>query len=785
MKRARPSDDEPAGGGGFAFSFAVGGDSSTAAPSAAVPPAAAAPPGPAVAPPPFTSSWDACAALADYTDPISQFRLAAGEVVAVDWHASTPARLRVRRVGGGAAAAAAAAAAGAASRGGDDDDAGSVPPGVLRPLRTARDAADPTYAGWPSAAAGRRAGDGAAAAAEGAAAVVVHDALWAPARSLAATAPPHFSASPLSLEPGLDPLVWPLSRGEFLARFYRRAALCVHAGGGRVAPMVAELGGADVPRLVRAAARVVVWMRDAGSGRMQYLEMPPEQALACYRAGHSLYFNPPADAQRRLVAPVCEELGMGAFGSTADGGFGGDVEVFAVQGRHVSPWHWDAQDNFVVQLAGTKRWSVAAARGGGEPVTNWHPASANAAALAFDARLHGAYAPPGSLQPPPDPPGAGAGAGGADAAAAAGVATFTLRPGSVLYLPAGMWHRVEAEGEGGSLHANVSLSGGGRWAEFVLKRLGPPLWRDALWRQRLATGALPEAYAPLAQGRAGAGAPPVDPAPTAWRHPAHAHAARLLESARALLASLEPQDLLPDALLDAQLPSEGGPARRRGRAEDGGVAAAGGGPGGADGDDAGGDDFPGVHYQRLLVTLPGGPALSKGQRRAASAAAGAGDGQPYAAALASWLAAVRGGGVATAAAGDEGPRLVRSPLVQLELPPDVPPGHTSEPASQPTLVGARAVCGLLGRGTGGLGALDGSVGATEPDYAVPIDVHPALARGALAAVAAMRPCEGTTPRALLAASAAAGGGAAEEALAEAVAALARVLCYTGVLRMGA
>ena len=40
---------------------------------------------------------------------------------------------------------------------------------------------------------------------------------------------------------------------------------------------------------------------------------------------------------------------------------GGDVEVFAVRGAHVTPWHFDSQHNFTVQLRGTKRWSVRAA----------------------------------------------------------------------------------------------------------------------------------------------------------------------------------------------------------------------------------------------------------------------------------------------------------------------------------------------------------------------------------------------------------------------------------------
>ena len=47
--------------------------------------------------------------------------------------------------------------------------------------------------------------------------------------------------------------------------------------------------------------------------------------------------------QRKWLLPLCLELGMGAYGATADGGIGGDIEVFAVKGRHTTPWHWDGQ----------------------------------------------------------------------------------------------------------------------------------------------------------------------------------------------------------------------------------------------------------------------------------------------------------------------------------------------------------------------------------------------------------------------------------------------------------
>lgn len=201
----------------------------------------------------------------------------------------------------------------------------------------------------------------------------------------------HTPAAP-PLGPSLASLIYPVLPGRFLREIYGRKALAVHELGGRVegvlrdlnvasggsggvaAAMAGDGGGKrkrnrkrgvgasylaapppanatdslDVAALLRAATRTVVWMRAQDGGReMQYLEVPPEVAWACYRAGHSLYFNPPLAFQRPYVIAVLRALGMGmgvgAGAEDGEGGLGGDVEVFAVRGPHVTPWHFDAQ----------------------------------------------------------------------------------------------------------------------------------------------------------------------------------------------------------------------------------------------------------------------------------------------------------------------------------------------------------------------------------------------------------------------------------------------------------
>jgi len=53
-----------------------------------------------------------------------------------------------------------------------------------------------------------------------------------------------------------------------------------------------------------------------------------------------------------------------------------------------------------------------------------------------------------------------------------GSQTVVLRPGSILYVPAGYWHSVEAEDETGSLSLNFSISGA-RWVDIFMNKFIP------------------------------------------------------------------------------------------------------------------------------------------------------------------------------------------------------------------------------------------------------------------------------------------------------------------------
>ena len=286
------------------------------------------------------------------------------------------------------------------------------------------------------------------------------------------------ATDPVPIEPGLVPFISPFSARFFREKIFNQKAFVLHTWGAkqRTKMIREEMCDFDVPKLLQSASKIVVWMKDL-RGKMQYLEAGPDVAASCFSAGHSLYFNPPVEQQRRWISEICSDLGMD-FGICMDSsGFGGDLEVFAVRGKHKTPWHYDAQHNFTIQLTGCKNWTVAPPDAK-DPMINLHPSSGNFATLERNRIINASYSSVGEDME---------GASG-EKEAERGIERFSLRPGSVAYVPAGWWHKVETAPSNPSdvsLSINFSVDGG-RWCDLILSRLTPALWAaDARWRQRV------------------------------------------------------------------------------------------------------------------------------------------------------------------------------------------------------------------------------------------------------------------------------------------------------------
>lgn len=219
----------------------------------------------------------------------------------------------------------------------------------------------------------------------------------------------------------------------------------------------------------------------------------PAAALTCYRAGASLYFRAPEELSELLVTALSQQLGMSFGAIYPDGAPRSEVETFASRAGHVTDWHFDFMHNFTLQLRGVKRWRLKPS-GVQHPVRGCTPMWSQADATTRDAaeaqaKNHAQHA---------------AERGAFDVAPDAehfhtGWEEVLLRPGSVLYVPAGMWHRVECEED--SLSINVSLMGMS-WADMIGGAVAQRLRAHAAARQPVAFHSLAEGRAQLAEALA-------------------------------------------------------------------------------------------------------------------------------------------------------------------------------------------------------------------------------------------------------------------------------------------
>lgn len=363
-------------------------------------------------------------------------------------------------------------------------------------------------------------------------------------------------ACEVTLEDVLARLLHPVGVDEFMRAHWRQTALALvprpndpraaAAASARFERVREALFDLDLDALLEntASERIFAWMparepgaahdapsrapagaagadtHAAGAPPLRSFELDDARsARVCHECGASLYMRAPQEFCEAWVSALAEQLGLGAGARHPSGELRGEVELFASRAGHSTGWHFDFQENFTLQLRGKKTWVVH--RGGVEhPVRGATPHYRAAGNLEQQLRAHRLQAAGFSL------------AEGARAEAAGRVRRVTLVPGSVLYFPAGAWHRVECEED--SLSVNLSLLGLS-WAELLADAARQRAWAVPALR---ATACVP----PLAT-------------PSARRDAARAQCAEALRALRAQLDALREEDMIPDSYTCAPPPA--------------------------------------------------------------------------------------------------------------------------------------------------------------------------------------------------------------------------------------
>jgi len=299
----------------------------------------------------------------------------------------------------------------------------------------------------------------------------------------------------IPLAPKLIDLLYPLSPDEFMSKILRSSALHVTCEEGeeeehakrRVSTLCKEMFDLEPEALFRESSSdsIFLWLRDKnnndGSNNggkqapIRSIEISdPDTALALHKtAGHATYCRAPPKVEQNLVASLLKETGLGCgqydpSGESLVSMGRGEVETFISTNGHVTDWHFDFQENFTIQLSGTKRWTLQQGTIR-DPIRGCTPhyaapeavESQLKAAHLFDRKFRFGFPETGVT-------------------ARGSVMSVVVKPGDVFYFPAGMWHKVEAIEPGVSINVSLMAS---NYATVTCQALQQILHRDERWRE--------------------------------------------------------------------------------------------------------------------------------------------------------------------------------------------------------------------------------------------------------------------------------------------------------------
>ena len=247
-------------------------------------------------------------------------------------------------------------------------------------------------------------------------------------------------------------LIDPLPTAEFERDYYerrllhvRRAASPYYAELLSVADLDAVLGthaaGCRDVRLVRGDGEVAPGEYANDAGRVRPLDVARH-----FDAGATVVFN---QLHRRVpaLARLCAALGR-SFSSRVQT----NAYLTPPDAQGFAP-HWDTHDVFVLQVRGTKRWSICDA-----PVR-----------LPLRGQRFEPGTPPGDVGD-----------------------EFELGPGSAVYLPRGLMHSARSTGQA-SLHVTLGLTAF-TWAEFLVESVAAAALEEESLRRNLPRGFAREGF---------------------------------------------------------------------------------------------------------------------------------------------------------------------------------------------------------------------------------------------------------------------------------------------------
>jgi ribosomal protein L16 Arg81 hydroxylase len=245
----------------------------------------------------------------------------------------------------------------------------------------------------------------------------------------------------------------PISRATFLKEYWLSRPCIAKGPVDRFPALIAGRSPAEQLRtLLSGKAKIDAQIRTP-NGDFVALPIEAHNALAAYDAGIQLYLHldtrEPGPLQE-WSASLHAELGVPAQW--------GEIGVYAAKRSGLGvDWHFDRNENVMIQLAGRKVWKLARNDSFDQPITNQllkgpvHPLNAVARKSALPLAI------------PQD------------------VETVAFEAGTAAYIPRGHWHETESGDEGSlSIAFTWSLR---TWGEWVARKLLNALLTSADFRR--------------------------------------------------------------------------------------------------------------------------------------------------------------------------------------------------------------------------------------------------------------------------------------------------------------
>jgi 50S ribosomal protein L16 3-hydroxylase len=254
------------------------------------------------------------------------------------------------------------------------------------------------------------------------------------------------------IKTGLSALVHPRTKAEFFDRYEKGQPLIVHGDGSTLAELTTLPFLASLDALLRSWPSPVEAhlpdVRDEASA----IATNTSDAKKLFNCGMGLLFseaNLVSDVLATWLETIRKNLGLPAMT------YGRCLIYATPDGKGTAP-HFDHNINFVIQVRGTKVWTLS---------PNHHvvaPMNRHTMGLDVDPELATYTDLPMPTSMPSD------------------TISVELKPGSVLFVPRGFWHATEAQGDALSLNFTFTAP---TWIDLFTAALRSRLVMSPHWRQ--------------------------------------------------------------------------------------------------------------------------------------------------------------------------------------------------------------------------------------------------------------------------------------------------------------